>query len=70
MAALRRLLSTAPKTTTPADLYVITHVDVVPTKRDERAAEARKTSEGWAETALPAAGLARAGFPRLTMFHY
>jgi quinol monooxygenase YgiN len=38
-------LSTGTKPATPAALYVITHVDVVPTKPDEGAAESRKIAE-------------------------
>jgi quinol monooxygenase YgiN len=38
-------LSTGPKAATPAALHVLTHVDVVPTKRDDGAAEVRKIAE-------------------------
>ncbi|MBL6614887.1 MAG: antibiotic biosynthesis monooxygenase [Reyranella sp.] len=38
-------LSTGPKTTTAAGLYVVTHVDFVPTKREEGTAETRKLAE-------------------------
>lgn len=38
-------LTTGPKPATQAGVYVITHVDVVPTKRDEGTAESRKIAE-------------------------
>ncbi len=38
-------LSTGPKPTTAAGLYVVTHVDFVPTKREEGTAETRKLAE-------------------------
>jgi len=39
------VLSTGPKPTTTAGLYVVTHVDVVPTKREDGTAEIRKLVE-------------------------
>ena len=44
-------LSMAPKAATPAAVYVVTHVDVVPPKRDEGAAEVRKLAEASRGTA-------------------
>jgi quinol monooxygenase YgiN len=49
-------LSIAPRSTgtraaTPAAVYAVTHVDVVPTKRDEGAAEVRKLAEASRGTA-------------------
>lgn len=44
-------LSTGTRTATPAGVYVITHVDVVPTKRDEGTNETRKISEASRGTA-------------------
>jgi quinol monooxygenase YgiN len=44
-------LSTGPSSTTPAAVYVVTHVDVVPPKRDEGAAEVRKLAEASRGTA-------------------
>jgi quinol monooxygenase YgiN len=38
-------LSTGPKVATPAAVYVVTHVDIVPPKRDEGVAEVRKLAE-------------------------
>jgi quinol monooxygenase YgiN len=38
-------LSTGPKPTMAAGLYIVTHVDFVPTKREEGAAETRKLAE-------------------------
>jgi quinol monooxygenase YgiN len=38
-------LSTGAKTAMPTGLYVVTHVDVVPTKREEGTAETRKVAE-------------------------
>jgi quinol monooxygenase YgiN len=38
-------LSTGPRTTTAAGAYVVTHVDFVPTKREEGTAETRKLAE-------------------------
>jgi quinol monooxygenase YgiN len=38
-------LSTGPKPTAAAGLYVVTHVDFVPTKREEGTAETRKLAE-------------------------
>jgi len=39
------VLSTGPKPTTSVGLYVVTHVDVVPTKREDGTAEIRKLVE-------------------------
>jgi quinol monooxygenase YgiN len=49
-------LSTGPQSTgtgaaTPAAVYVVTHVDIVPPKRDEGAAEVRKLAEASRATA-------------------
>jgi quinol monooxygenase YgiN len=44
-------LSIAPKAATPAAVYVVTHVDIVPPKRDEGAAEVRKLAEASRGTA-------------------
>jgi len=44
-------LSMASKAATPAAVYVVTHVDVVPPKRDEGAAEVRKLAEASRGTA-------------------
>jgi quinol monooxygenase YgiN len=44
-------LSTGPSSTTPVAVYVVTHVDVVPPKRDEGAAEVRKLAEASRGTA-------------------
>jgi quinol monooxygenase YgiN len=44
-------LSIAPKAATPATVYVVTHVDIVPPKRDEGAAEVRKLAEASRGTA-------------------
>ena len=44
-------LATAARAATPAALYVITHVDVVPPKRDDGAAEVRRLAEASRGTA-------------------
>ena len=44
-------LSAASKAATPAGVYVITHVDLVPPKREEGAAEVRKITEASRGTA-------------------
>jgi len=44
-------LSIAPKAATPATVYVVTHVDIVPPKRDEGVAEVRKLAEASRGTA-------------------
>lgn len=44
-------LSAGPKAATPAGVYVITHVDVVPTKREDGAAGARTIAEASSGTA-------------------
>ncbi len=44
-------LSTGTRAATPAAVYVVTHVDIVPPKRDEGAAEVRKLAEASRGTA-------------------
>jgi quinol monooxygenase YgiN len=44
-------LSTGTRAATPAALYVVTHVDIVPPKRDEGVAEVRKLAEASRGTA-------------------
>jgi quinol monooxygenase YgiN len=44
-------LSTGPKAATPAAVHVVTHVDIVPPKRDEGVAEARRLAEASRGTA-------------------